>query len=536
MKTINLRPLLIPGLLIAYNFLFWDQSFGINLPIFFLLLSLILFSLFPHIRSGRLPAILISGSLIASVLVVLNNTSLSKGTAIIMVFISIAFVHHASLRSGPYGLLYFAIQLIRSPKTLWKEFRKLTAHSPGTEKIFRHHKLIYFPVLITIVFLIIYSIGDPQFASSLGDAVKYLGDFLEWLSEFLSVSHLVFLLFGLLLLIAATVPKNPSAIVEGELKQSDLLIRKRRREGPVKKETAIPSNVYIPGTVSILPRPVLTLKNEYRRGLITLILINLLLLCVNSIDISKVWFEGQHDVLETTNWRSNATMRSQAVHASTDALILSIFLAMAVLLFFFRGNINFLRKNKLIQQLAYVWIIQNVLLGATVALRNYYYIDDCGLTMKRIGVFAFLLATSIGLLMFYFKIRDKKSTFYLIRINSWAVAGIFLLLSLVDWDPLMARYNINHLPPDKLDKQFLLWLSDHALPVLIEHKEIFLRDQESKKNSWKEGELQRRVEHFMDRYESRSWASWNYADYRVHQYLITQEKITWNRQLESSTN
>ena len=49
-----------------------------------------------------------------------------------------------------------------------------------------------------------------------------------------------------------------------------------------------------------------------------------------------------------------------------------------------------------------------------------------------------------------------------------------MLLSCVDWDPYMAQYNITHIPEEKLDKQFLLWLSDHALPVLIQHKEIFI--------------------------------------------------------------
>jgi hypothetical protein len=275
----------------------------------------------------------------------------------------------------------------------------------------------------------------------------------------------------------------------------------------------------------------LSLKNEYRRGVITLSLINLLLLIVNVVDISSVWFNGQHDVANTTDMQSSAAMRSSAVHSSTDALIFSIFLAMAVLLFFFRGNINFLRKNKVIQQLAYVWIIQNLLLGITVAIRNWYYIDDFGLTTKRIGVFAFLLCTSIGLLTFYFKISQKKSTFYLVRVNSWVVTGIFLLLCLVDWDPVIAKYNISHLAPDKLDKHYLLWLNDHALPVMIEHKELFTNNAESKQ----EEELQWRAQHFVDNYEKRSWPSWNYADYRVYHYLITQQKIKWNRHLETST-
>jgi hypothetical protein len=41
----------------------------------------------------------------------------------------------------------------------------------------------------------------------------------------------------------------------------------------------------------------------------------------------------------------SAHNRSQAVHESTYVLIFSILLAMAILIFFFRGNINFLNKT-----------------------------------------------------------------------------------------------------------------------------------------------------------------------------------------------
>ncbi len=268
------------------------------------------------------------------------------------------------------------------------------------------------------------------------------------------------------------------------------------------------------------------LKNEYRKGVLTLMMINLLLLCVNAIDIVKVWFEGQSIFPVNADWKSVSNMRSSAVHEGTDALIFSILLAMAVLLFFFRGNINFLRKNQLLRQLAYVWIFQNALLMITVAIRNYYYISDCGLTMKRIGVYVFLLATLFGLFTFFIKVLEKKSSFYLVRLNCWAVCAVFVLLSCMDWDPYIAEYNISHIPEEKLDKQFLLWLSDHALPVLIQHKEIFINDKVSpEKSQMKQAMFNRRIDHFLSYYESHTWQSWNYADYKVYRFLKTQTQI-----------
>ena len=285
--------------------------------------------------------------------------------------------------------------------------------SPNLSKVFRYHKLIYFPAIITIVFLIIYSIGDPQFASLLDSFITNFFYWLQWLAQYFTVTHFLFLMLGSLLITTAIIPTEATALIERELRQHNDLRREKKKF--IKPQ---PDATFNYAAAFSRSRKLMTaLKNEYRKGVLTLTMINLLLLCVNAIDIVKVWFEGQSIFPATADWKSVSSMRSSAVHEGTDALILSILLAMAVLLFFFRGNINFLRKNQLLRQLAYIWIFQNALLVITVAIRNYYYISDCGLTMKRIGVYAFLLATLFGLFTFFIKILEKKSSFYLVRIN-----------------------------------------------------------------------------------------------------------------------
>jgi len=521
--------LLIPGLLLCYDFLFWNEMPGINLVLFFLLLTAFFIYSFPQLRRNKTALILLLLSFIAVALVAVNNTPISMWTAITLLVITTGFVHQASFRSAPYALGYSLLRFSQSPGILWRAFRKLTSRSPQLDRMFRHHKLIYFPVLITVIFFVIYIIGDAQFATAFGNSLDEVFNFLSCLTDYFSIPHLLFLLLGTFLITAAMVPKTPSAIVESELKQTDELSRRGSKRTKVPR---VPEPDHYPVSINSLSSSphMLGLKSEYRRGVITLIFINLLLLCVNAVDVSKVWFEGQSDVLSTISMKSNSSLRSQAVHEGTNALIFSILMAMAVLLLFFRGNINFLKKNKLLLQLAYIWIIQNALLAITVGIRNYYYIDDCGLTMKRIGVFAFLIATVFGLVTFYFKIREKKSAYYLIRMNSWAVCAVFLLLSAIDWDPLMANYNINHLPHEKLDKQFLLWLSPHALPELIENKQIFINEGNTPEiNSRKEGLLRNRIEDFIYNYENLSWKSSNYADYRVYNYLLTQKQISWTR-------
>jgi hypothetical protein len=430
-KSISLTLPVTILLILTYDLLFWHHSLGINLLIFFVTLAIGLVILFPWMKTNRTAMILLTGAVGAAVLVTVNNTAVSIFTAVSMIIIAIPFCHHVLFRSAPYALAYSSVQLLKSPKILWNGFRKFTSGSRGWEKMFRRVRVVFFPILVAFLFLIIYTIGDPQFLEVLQKPIDCIFDFLDWLFGFFFIDHLLFVFFASLLMIGIVYRSEPSLILEIEQKHSDFLHVNEETE-PVKSDPLL-SAIVPPILNPYLPLVSATsVKTEYQRGLITLILINLLLLCVNLVDIAKVWVESYEEVLDASGWKSNASLRSQAVHESTDALIISIFMAMAVLLFIFRGNINFIKNNKLIRHLAYFWIVQNILLATTVAIRNWLYIDDCGLTLKRIGVFSFVLATIAGLVTFYFKIAWKMSAFYLVRINSWVVAGIFLLLSVVD--------------------------------------------------------------------------------------------------------
>ncbi len=519
-KLITLFVLIL--LLAVYDLLFRNQKLGINLSIFILLLIPLLAYLFPCFIKSRAAISSILLAAITAIMVTFINTTLSKVTGIVFAGIMVAFTHKVSLRSIPYAIAYSIFNLAQAPTKLYNGMRALTGKFPRFSKTFRYHKLAYVPVIVTVIFVIVYSIGDPEFASMLNSLVTRLADILDWLAQYFTLSHFLFLLLGAVLLLTAIIPIGAESLTEKELKQQDNLLRKKKKFIKI-----IPDVTFNYAVAFRRSRKLITsLMNEYRSGVLTLAMINLVLLCVNAIDVIKVWMEGQTVSNLPTDPKYVSSMRSSAVHEGTDALIFSILLAMAVLLFFFRGNINFLKGTQLLRQLAYVWIIQNALLLITVAVRNYYYITDCGLTMKRIGVYAFLLATLFGLLTLFFKILEKKSSFYLVRINCWAVSILFLLLSCVDWDPVMAQYNISHIPKEKLDKQFLLWLSDHALPVLVAHQDIFISNFSSpEKNEIKKDALRSRISDFIFKYDHHTWQSWNYADYKVYCFLKTQNLL-----------
>jgi hypothetical protein len=218
------------------------------------------------------------------------------------------------------------------------------------------------------------------------------------------------------------------------------------------------------------------------------------------------------------------------VHEGTELLILSIVLAMLVLLFFFKGNLNFYQRNKWLKYGAYAWVIQNVILVMSVLLRDYYYIRHHGLAYKRIGVLVFLLMVIIGLMTVLIKISLKKTNYFLFRVNAWAGLLILVLATTIHWDSMIASYNLAHQNKVQLDVKFLLSLSDKTLPILHQNMELLKiseqRLQSAADNSSSENcdtcfvkNLVAREKNFMKEQQQYTWLSWNYADEYVNRYF-----------------
>ena len=140
---------------------------------------------------------------------------------------------------------------------------------------------------------------------------------------------------------------------------------------------------------------IMALRNELTVGIISLALLNALLLSINIIDIIYVWLGFSY----------KSTMNLSAyVHEGAGMLIFSIVLAMVVLLFFFRRNLNFYKKNKYLRYGAIIWIVQNIILVISVFIRDYYYFVHMGMAYKRIGVMIFLVLVLTGLITVFIKI------------------------------------------------------------------------------------------------------------------------------------
>jgi hypothetical protein len=170
-------------------------------------------------------------------------------------------------------------------------------------------------------------------------------------------------------------------------------------------------------------------------------------------------------------------------------------------------------------------MVQNAIMAVSVALRNIYYIEYYyALSLKRIGVMVFLLLTVIGLVTMIMKIHGKRTTFNIVKINSWAVFAVMLIISSFSWDIAIAEFNLKNPDKDVIDIRYLLSLSDETLPVLSLHREVLDRTYMKGRYGMyddKNGleEFEKKKYRFLNEYNEHSWLSWNYADYETYTYL-----------------
>lgn len=171
---------------------------------------------------------------------------------------------------------------------------------------------------------------------------------------------------------------------------------------------------------------------ERRSGEITLILLNGLLL----VFIATYNYEQFFEVIEKSKL-------SAATHERVNAVIFSIIMAVGVILFYFKGSFNFDEKAKNLKRLSKIWILLNAILIVSTIIKNLEYVSFFGLTYKRLGVYAFLGLSLIGLFFTFFKITKQKTNAYLINQMVWYFYGTILLCSFVNWGNLITNYNIS---------------------------------------------------------------------------------------------
>lgn len=467
------------GLLILIsNILFYQQGMGINCLLFTAVLFTILLVKQPKPFHAKGPFwFFISGMVLSSLAIIIFHSSIAILSLAAFSLLLVASLHLSS--QSVFVLISNSIYSVLATPFVWVTEKLFsTAHTVEVDvKANRSQQLavlqasaVAIPVIGAIIFMLLYATANPLFSSAF-----------NWISwNWISFTFLLGLLF------AGICFYNPlHQMNRWQAQQGNSIIRKRK---------------------SLSDSHPLALKFELRTAVTLLILLNILLFMFNGADLQYLL----NGITQDPEF-SHAAF----VHQGVYTLIISIVLAISILLYYFRGNMNFYRKHLILKRLAYVWIAQNLLLAASITYKNLTYIQEFSLTYKRIGVFVYIILVVAGLLTTYLKVRDKKTTWYLLNINSWVALILLLISSFIPWDSWITNYNLSK--SDSPDFQYLINLSDANIPQLLP-----LRQNPYLAESTQIA-LHEKISTFEETEENQNWLSWNYPDFLALKALQSDE-------------
>lgn len=483
-------------LALLFDRLFWDMEIGLNLPLFAVAAMAVALARYGW-KGVSVPARwAFVGTLVAACMVYVHHSTLAITAAVIGLVLFAGLVHEPALRSLLYGVPQAAMAFLMAPVAGRRGLAKLGGEGASAGGGWRWTRIAVVPVLVALAFVQLYRAGNPKFDQL---TAGFFDGFFELLGELLT-PHLLFFVFGSM--VCATLVRRTAPDLAARFEQGlgDTMVRTRIRRPHWMRPLALDP-----------------LERERRAGVVLLVLVNLALLVVNMIDISWVWFG--FTVPEDFSLK-------QFVHEGTWALIWSILLSMVVMLYLFRRNLNFHPRNTTLKQLAFMWVVQNFILGISVFLRNYHYISFHGLAYKRVGVIVFLALVLIGLVTLFIKVRERRSFYYLARVNGWAWFAMLIGLSTVNWDGTIVRYNLAHWNQGEIDVDNYLLMSDKVLPLLyanLDKVEQQMAHHRTNRVRWVEyldpadfrRELDAKRHRFIWRMEAQQWQERNWADDRT---------------------
>ena len=418
---------------LLFSTLFYGKSIGLNLFLFSIVTLVVLYvNNKDDFKNKR--AILYSGLYLATGLAVFFHDSLVAVIANFVAFftlIGLLSEHKSSIYINWLNGLYTTIAGFFHRNFSVNEEKQIIESKKDVD--YMHlFKIIFIPATIVIIFIGLYQNGNPLF-SDIIDRID-LG--------FINIQWLLFASLGYYLFSNIHKPIEVEPATQTDLNTGNSLFKTI--------DFSIPE-----------------LKQENQLGIILISLLNALIVLFLITDITFI----------LTNEEIRGSVFSSQVHSGINALIASIVIAIIILLYVFRGDLNFYKDNKTLKRLAFTWIILNIILVLTIAVKNGQYIYYFGLTYKRIGVLVYLTLAVTGLITTLLKIDKIKNIWYLLRLNTKAAFVVLILASTVNWDYHITNYNFNY--AKSMDFNYLIELSNNNAFLLKEQTKTKTMGQDS---------------------------------------------------------
>lgn len=408
----------------AYSFLFYNQNLGINLFLFNLIFLTILFIRNHELLKSKKWWWSAGLCLISSACVFIHSSGLSI-VANLFSLILVAGISFNTVTSSLFAFIFSGLSLVTSfVYMIIDAMRRTQTQDNNTPK--KGYKVFagLIVLFLTVLFFVMYKSANPLFAENT-----------KWINlDFLSFSWIAFTIGGFILMYGLFYHKTIHAVESWE---NNLTINNQQAN------SALNIKQY---------------EAERFAGMLLFIMLNLMLLVLNIGDINTLYFLGS---------LPKGITHSDFVHSGVGIIIFSIIVATALIMYLFRKEFSDVKYNALFKSLAYAWIIQNVIMLSSTAIRNQMYIHTYDFTYKRIGVYVWLLLAVIGLIIMFLKLKQQRSNWYLIKNNVSVWFSVLTLSACFNWDKIITNYNLNNKPLSEIDFSYLFSLSEANIPQLI---------------------------------------------------------------------
>jgi Domain of unknown function (DUF4173) len=209
-----------------------------------------------------------------------------------------------------------------------------------------------------------------------------------------------------------------------------------------------------------LPRlpEVLPTRAALFNSVFILTLLNLLFLVANVADALFLW-SGEA--------LPQGVTYSSFVHSGVNSLTVTVILSAFVLTTLFQQASPVSQRHEL-KWLGYAWIVQNLFLLMSVALRLKLYIEAYDMTVLRLSVIIFLALVAAGYLLLTIKIARDRSLSWLVGGCILAMFTVFYIAQFLDLAGCSANYNVARWEKDRthaLDTCYLVELGPPAWPA-----------------------------------------------------------------------
>ncbi len=480
--------------------LFFEKSLGLNVAIYGVATVLLLVVFKTSLFHALLPKVVGIGFLTTAIVYYLFASPFTLFMHVLSFSLLVGLHSQPLIRNLLYAFVNTFVNYRSAVADCLNSFRSRRKHKLNFSfgKVAR---IVFLPLFVILLFLALYSMGSSFFSDAVGSIGEIVGRFCSKILNYVNIEAVFVALLGFVFAVIHSLQYHATPLSEEDAAKSDILSRVRHKTFRRFRN--------------------MDLATEYKSSVFLLMSLNGMLAILLYLEVTHVWvgFEWGGELLK------------ELVHEGTYVLLVAILVSMGITLYFFRKNLNFYRKNKALQVLAYIWIVLNALLVVSVGIRTFYYIEFFGLAYKRIGVLFFLVACLIGLGTLMYKIAKTKSIYYVVRVNVLAVYIILLTICTVNWDSLIAKYNFSNYKSSFIHLPFMSNLSDKTLPYLklteeqmltIEGKQVeeipFARRGYFKDVDY-QNKIAARIRKFKKKQKERHWLESVWAEDKAYQIL-----------------